>query len=257
MANFFQISIVPFLTLIVTLISLISTHLRHKKHDQPIIKAKLLGFANFFNDRSYFSREKYDLLLKKFPDRYKTFDNDDDDLESYFTDNEVYPNRQGFWMDSIDDDLVILFQITSVTGNRTIYPISSIVQFKCENIQIQSLKIKDILVFRTQKLTDPEIYSNIRRVPETLEEYEACYDNQFFDSSLYLVLYEVFDKKNGIYNLCSHDMDKLPSEYRYNSIIFNLVITSINNKTFKRYIKVNKVGKDLKLETVKNGHWIQ
>ena len=246
MNNFFEINIgsvititIAFASLLVGIATLISTSVFRKKQSEPKIKAKIMDFEDLLTESSIYLENSYNMLVKKVFDNYGEF-TDDYKQKSYFGNKGVTPNCNGFWMDDpITKDLAVIFSITSNTENRKIEPKGTIVEFKCEDIHIQELRIDKLIYVKSKKLKLE--YKNIR-YNQRGEEIEACYNNPFLNDSLYIVVFDVFDPLDRNSWLCNHNSDKQEFNILYESMKVYLTITSINNQKFHFVAEAKCIG---------------
>jgi len=248
--------------ILISLVGFIWSRIDHKKDHQPNIKAEILGFADLINKKCYFRKHRDELLQKNLPDEYQSFV-DDDKLQSYFRENGANSIGDGFWLDSFSDDLVSLFLISSKSNNRRQQPISSVVEFECENIKVREMQINQITVIKSKK---KRVLYNIRYTG--VNEILARHNKPFLNSSLFIALFEIYDWNDSNFRICDIDnmnpRNDLTEYIRYDIMRLTLKIISGNGE--KIYFDIDGVPIGKKLEITKRkriskvtmvGRWIR
>ena len=243
LADFLRTNIVAILALLFAIISFIISIRVSKKQRQPDIKVDVIGLLDFKKKINYHMNvDLYNRFIEQYPIQHRIFIN----IKSSLGDQRFDSDKSGFCWNTrtISKDSTELFIITSENVDRTIEPLASIVEFKCDNVNVKKLKINRITVTWPQKLKPKAVYIN-RRKDIGGKKIEASYLNPFLsNSSLYILIFEVYDENDGSSWLCKHKSEK-DSNWANNILYEKMIIhfTMTSTKGEKTYV-------DAKVEVV-------
>ena len=240
MNSFWQMSIGDVISAIaVIMASPLVFKLYKERQEPPTLKAKVLDQKNF--DIKNFRLE----TNGKFPDVYDKL-YDDNELRKYFKNKEVDIYKNGFWLDYFYD-VAVLFMTTSSTEKRSLGKKATITKLTFENIQVKIFKIEHITVIWNENAGSKTTYYTNRTSDVTKKDIDACFGD--IESTIYLVVLEVFDKENKKSWLCDHEQNS--DKVFYETMIARIILTSHDDKKHHFDVRVKMEGGKFRTDVTK------